>query len=190
MRKSYEGQVKGFGLAGRNKAVKHEPGMSGGLVELIEWPEEEWQNQKVFGKELEKGLSGAMFAKLEKAMKMEPGPVPRNDEWEHVLGLEKLKAPIPAVETKGKTAPQPGPRFQKVNGLVNGMTVGIVAAGDVARPKRTGRKRRYDEHSFEGYGEGYVDDDADAMNAGGYSSGEGSRNSNVSKKKRKQVGLG
>ncbi|MCJ1475647.1 hypothetical protein MMC13_004310 [Lambiella insularis] len=186
MRKSYEGQVKTFGLAGRNKAVKHETGAPGGLVELMNWPEEEWQNQKVFGKELERGLSSATLAKLEKSMKFEPGLVPRNDEWEHVLGLEKLKAPMPLVETKVKAATQAAPKLHKVNGRVNGMTVGIPAPGDVARPKRTGRKRRYDEHSFEGYGEGYVDDDADGMDAGGYSSGEGSRKSNVSKKKRKK----
>ncbi|KAI9790230.1 MAG: hypothetical protein M1816_005255, partial [Peltula sp. TS41687] len=30
---------------------------------------------------------------------------------------------------------------------------------EAARPKRTGKKRRYDEHSFEGYGEGFIDDE-------------------------------
>ncbi|MCJ1399911.1 hypothetical protein MMC11_003114 [Xylographa trunciseda] len=186
LRKSYEAQVKNFGLAGRNKAVKTEASVAGSLVNLMAWPEDEWQNQVVAGKALEKGLSGVTLAKLEKAMKFEPGLVPKNDEWENILGLEKLKAPLPIVETKGKAAPQVVSKLQKINGLVNGMTVGI-PAGEVERPKRTGRKRRYDERSFEGYGEGFVDDDADGMDAGGYSSGEGSRKSSVSKKKRKKV---
>ena len=187
MRKSYEGQVKTFGLAGRNKAVKHEEGASGGLMELIAWPDEEWHNQKITGKELEKGLPSATLAKLERAMKMEPGPVPKNDEWENILGHEKLKPPAPVVETKAKAAVPPIGKLPKVNGYVNGMTVGTPAMGDAARPKRTGRKRRYDEHSFEGYGEGYVDDDGEMLDAGGYSSGDGSRKSSAPKKKRKKV---
>ncbi|MCJ1418305.1 hypothetical protein MMC32_004652 [Xylographa parallela] len=185
LRKSYEAQVKTFGLAGRNKAVKTEASVAGSLVNLMAWPEDEWQNQVVAGKALENGLSGVTLAKLEKAMKFEPGLVPKNDEWENILGLEKLKAPLPIVETKGKAVPQAASKLQKVNGHVNGMRVGI-PAGEIERPKRTGRKRRYDERSFEGYGEGFVDDDADVIDAGGYSSGEGSRKSSVSKKKRKK----
>ncbi|MCJ1394138.1 hypothetical protein MMC18_007016 [Xylographa bjoerkii] len=185
LRKSYEAQVKTFGLAGRNKAVKTEASVTGSLVNLMAWPEDEWQNQVVAGKALENGLSGATLAKLEKAMKFEPGLVPKNDEWENILGLEKLKAPLPIVEVKGKVASSAAPKLQKLNGHANGMTVGI-PAGEVERPKRTGRKRRYDERSFEGYGEGFVDDDADGIDAGGYSSGEGSRKSSVSKKKRKK----
>ena len=189
MRRSYEGQVKGFGLAGRNKAVKHQEGTPGGLAELLAWPEEEWQNQKVAGMELEKGLPSAMMAKLEKAMKMEPGPVPKNEEWENILGHEKLKPVIPNSESKSKQTVQATTKPAKVNGQVNGIpaTVGTPPVGEVARPKRTGRKRRYDEHSFEGYGEGYVDDDGEGISMGGYSSGDGSKNSNVSKKKRKKV---
>ena len=186
LRKSYEGQVKTFGLAGRNKAVKTESGVTGSLVNLMAWPEDEWQNQVVAGKGLEKGLSAATLAKLDKAVRLEPGPVPKNDEWENILGLEKLKAPLPIVEMKGKPAPHTASKLPKVNGHVNGMIVGI-PAGEVERPKRTGRKRRYDERSFEGYGEGFVDDDG--MDVGGYSSGEGSRKSSVSKKKRKKVFL-
>ncbi|MCJ1318697.1 hypothetical protein MMC15_004027 [Xylographa vitiligo] len=185
LRKSYEAQVKTLGLAGRNKAVKTEASVAGSLVNLMAWPEDEWQNQVVAGKALGNGLSAVTLAKLEKVMKFEPGLVPKNDEWENILGLEKLKAPVPIVETRGKPVLQGASKLQKANGHVNGMTVGI-PAGEIERPKRTGRKRRYDERSFEGYGEGFVDDDADGVDAGGYSSGEGSRKSSVSKKKRKK----
>ena len=185
MRRSYEGQVKSFGLAGRNKATKHEDNHPGGLVELIAWPEEEWHVQKVVGKEIEKGLPANIQAKLEKALKLEPGPVPRNDEWESILGLEKLKQTGPGIDLKSKDPSQP---TKKVNGNANGMGLVINAStgAEAIRPKRSGRKRRYDEHSFEGYGEGYVDDDG-AVSNGGYSSGEGSRISSSSKKKRKKV---
>ncbi|MCJ1287792.1 hypothetical protein MMC26_007144 [Xylographa opegraphella] len=185
LRKSYEAQVKTLGLAGRNKAVKTDANIAGSLVNLMAWPEDEWQNQVVAGKALGNGLATATLAKLEKAMKFEPGMVPKNDEWENILGLEKLKAPLPIVDTKGKAALHATSKVQKMNGHVAGMTVGI-PAGEIERPKRTGRKRRYDEPSFEGYGEGYVDDDADGIDAGGYSSGGGSKKSNMSKKKRRK----
>jgi hypothetical protein len=54
---------------------------------------------------------------------------------------------------------------------------------DMARPKRAVKKRGYDESSFEGYGEGYVDDD---MVDAGYSTGEGEERGGS--KRRKKVG--
>ena len=189
MRRSYEGQVKNLGLAGRNKAVKHEEGKPGGLAELMQWPDEEWDNQKLFGKELEKGLSATILANLDQALRLKPGSVPRNEEWENVLGHEKSKPQQCIPEQKGKAAGQPLVNSKRPNGIINGgaMTIGTPSAGEAVRPKRSGRKRRYDEPSFEGYGEGYVDDDGELMSGGGYSSGEGSRKSSVSKKRRKKV---
>lgn len=186
MRKSYEGKVKTFQLAGRNRAVKHEAGKSLGLVELATWPEEEWQNQKVMGKEVHKGLSSATLAKLEQAMQMQAGPLPNNTEWEDLLGHEKAK-PIAATTDQTSKKPVHAENAAKVNGQINGARVdgGKGSSSEVIRPKRTGRKRRYDERSFEGYGEGYVDDDGDTMLGGGYSSGEGSRKSNTPKKRKK-----
>jgi len=190
MRKSYEGKIKTFGLAGRNKAVKHEAGKLAGLMELVQWPDEEWQNQKVLGKEVEKGLGDTLLAKLDRAMKMEPGPVPNNETWEDLLGHEKTK-PIPSPADVPIKKPLPIPTNTVRQNLQSNAanTVGIPSP-EVARPKRSGKKRRYDEHSFEGYGEGYVDDDGDPGGAG-YSSGdgEGSRRGGSSKKKRKTVGL-
>ena len=187
MRKSYEGQVKTFGLAGRNKAVKQEEGTAGGLMELVSWPDEEWQNQKTTGKELEKGLPGLILGKLEKAMRMEPGPVPKNDEWESILGLEKLKPPIRSTSKPRQTNSETAPKAPKVPGYTNGIAPGTPTTAEGARPKRASKKRNYHETSFEGYGEGYVDDDGDMGDAGGYSSGDGSRKSSMSKKKRKKV---
>lgn len=176
MRKSYEGQLKTLGLSGRNRAVKHEAVKGMGFKDLLAWPEEEWQNQKVSGKDVHKGLPSGIVAKLEKAMEMQPGAVPNNAEWEDQLGMEKVKP----VEVKASKIPHAGTTTTKTNGKVNGAT----AEPEAIRPKRTGRKRRYDEHSFEGYGEGYVDDDADLA---GYSSGDTqfSRRSSSNKKRKK-----
>lgn len=86
IRKTYKGKIQAFGLAGRNQEVKHPEGQPGGLVEMMQWPEEEWRNQKVVGKEVEKGLDEVYLAKLERAMKMQPGPLPGFDAG--VLGLD------------------------------------------------------------------------------------------------------
>ena len=185
MRKSYEGQLKTFGLSGRNKSVKHDPSKGMGLSEMAAWPEEEWKNQKVHGKDIKDGVPEAMKAKLEKAMAMLPGPVPENDKWEDLLGIEKVK---PADGNKDKNAKNPAfakPGSQQTNGVrsSNDVTSNNPQAPEVIRARRTTKKRRYDEGSFEGYGEGYVDDEMEA----GYTSGESrsTKNSAGNRKRRK-----
>ncbi|KAI4164678.1 MAG: hypothetical protein LQ342_001652 [Letrouitia transgressa] len=190
MRKSYEGKVKALGLAGRNRAVKHQSGKAMGLLEMAQWPEEEWINQKVHGRQVQAGLADATLAKLDKAMQMQPGPVPNTNEydWDDLLGTEKIK-PLPTVEERSKKALSADPSKTKVNGQVNGAHVpaNAVAATELTRPKRAGKKRRYDEDSFEGYGEGYNDDIEDRQtHASGYSSGENSRTGSSAKKRRKE----
>ncbi|OOF95725.1 hypothetical protein ASPCADRAFT_207067 [Aspergillus carbonarius ITEM 5010] len=175
LRKSYEGKLKGLGLAGRNKPVKNEPGAPGGLRHMTMWPEEEWQNQKVFGKEIKiADIDSALHNLQMRAMKMEPGTVPNNDYWEDVLGHEKPSKHASAGDTgKKSVAPPPnGIRITQPNG-----TPASVSEPDRSRPSR-GRKRHYDDNSFVGYGEGYADDDDDGAF---YSNSEG-----IGKKKRKK----
>ncbi|KAL8944091.1 MAG: hypothetical protein Q9216_000682 [Gyalolechia sp. 2 TL-2023] len=186
VRKSYEGKIKSFGLAGRNRAVKTNE-LSKGLLHMAQWPAEEWHNQKVHGKDVRGGFSQAAMQKLKDAMSMRKAPVPDTAEyhWDDVLGIEKAK-PLPD-ERLAKPSRQDS--SVKVNGQNNGVriqpeTASIIKAN---RPKRTGKKRRYDDHSFEGYGEGYLDDDGDILgDLGGYSSDDGSRRGGVSKKRRKE----
>ncbi|PWY80659.1 rox3 family protein [Aspergillus heteromorphus CBS 117.55] len=175
LRKSYEGKLKGLGLAGRNKPVKQEPGAPGGLRHLTMWPEEEWQNQKVFGKEIKVAdMDSALHNLQMKAMKMEPGTVPNNDYWEDVLGHEKPSKHAGSGDAGKKAvgAPPNGIRITQPNG-----TPAPVTDSERARPSR-GRKRHYDENSFVGYGEGYADDDDEGAF---YSNSEG-----IGKKKRKK----
>ena len=178
MRKSYEGQLKTLGLAGRNKSVKHEEGKAVmGLRELTLWPEEEWQNQKVMSKEVHKGLPSGILAKLDKAMQMQPGTLPDNNHWEDLLGHDKPKP----IESNAKASKLPA-KTAKTDGHVNGATTNT----EPIRPKRSSKKRRYDDESFEGYGEGFVDDEIDMA---GYSSGETqfSKKSNPTKKRKKVI---
>ncbi|CAK43896.1 uncharacterized protein BO96DRAFT_421703 [Aspergillus niger CBS 101883] len=176
LRKSYEGKLKGLGLAGRNKPVKTEPGAPGSLRHMTMWPEEEWQNQKVFGKEIKVAdMDSALHSLQMRAMKMEPGTVPNNEYWEDVLGHEKPSKHAGGDASKKGVAPPPnGVRIPQPNG-----TPAPVSDQERSRPSR-GRKRHYDDNSFVGYGEGYADDDDDGAF---YSNSEG-----MGKKKRKKVG--
>lgn len=153
--------------------MKHDPNMPGSLRHLTMWPEEEWQNQKVHGKDIKVADMDSALHKLQmNAMKMEPGPVPNNDYWEDVLGHEKPSKSAGAPEM-GKKASLPAARSTSQS---NGTPA--PAETDRARPSR-GRKRHYDDSSFAGYGEGYADDDDDVAF---YSNAE-----SVGKKKRKKV---
>lgn len=193
MRKSYEGKVKNFKISGKARAAQHHPEHGMSLSDMVRWPEEEWNNQKVFGKLVMSGLPPATTMKLEKVMQMQPGPIPNgaswhSTSWEEIIGIEKSK-PIPAgPDPRAKSAVSAA----KTNGYVNGnrpYAINTQATNsEAARPKRTAKKRRYDDLSFEGYGEGYVDDEADIVDAGGYSSGDGGSKSGASKK-RKMVGI-
>lgn len=184
MRKSYEGHIKPLGLAGKNKPVKHEVSMPGmGLMEMAMWPEEEWRNQKVLGKDLSQGLSSALKARLGKAMKMSTKPSLRTEEWNQMLSLDKPKLP-PLPEAKGKLNIQT--TKTKSNGsIITNSKASTTPIDD--RPKRANAKRRrYGDDSYEGYGEGYIDDDA-MEDVDNESSLEGSRKGNPSKKKRRKV---
>ncbi|KAL8854613.1 MAG: hypothetical protein Q9221_000648 [Calogaya cf. arnoldii] len=189
MRKSYEGKVKGFGLSGRNRAVKHDHEKKPvGLLQMTQWPAEEWHNQNVHGKDVRNGLSEATMQKLGLAMQMQPGPVPNTAEhdWEDLLGNEKTK-PLPTIDERVKK-PMRTDAGVKVNGQANGIRppTGRFPLTEANRPKRAGKKRRYDDHSFEGYGEGFLDDDGDVViDLGGNSSDDGSRKGGAAKRRKK-----
>ncbi|KAI9882352.1 MAG: vacuolar protein sorting-associated protein 1 [Watsoniomyces obsoletus] len=179
IRKTYKGKIQAFGLAGRNQEVKHPEGETGGLLEMVQMPEDEWHNQHVIGKELENGLGDDMMAKLERALKMERGPMPGFDA--SILGLD-----MPPTSAASTTDPSRKPSQVAIDSTVNKMLpngtkplvqqTGTLATtttmirgtsgspgGDPpesARPRRAGKKRRYDDRSFEGYEEAFIDDDS------------------------------
>ncbi|KAI1962530.1 hypothetical protein LOZ58_002872 [Ophidiomyces ophidiicola] len=184
LRKSYEGKIKGLGLSGRNKPVKHEPGAPGGLRQLTMWPEDEWLNQKVVGKDIKFAEPDSSLFKLHmRAMKMEPGPIPNNEYWEDVLGHEKLpKQVAPSVHKANDTLPS----ASRYSAQTNGTSISTPGplTGNPDRPKRTGKKRSYNDSSFVGYGEGFPDDDGD-LEGSFYSNSEEGGRSSVKKKRKK-----
>lgn len=146
---------------------------------MMREPEHEWMVTQCLGKEIEKGLPQNVRAALPAAMTMAKGVIPKQMWDSSVLGEldipeKKLAAQVPlkptSVGMQKSVSQQSGaiPRSSKA---------------DLARPKRAVKKRGYDESSFEGYGEGYVDDD---MVDAGYSTGEG--DDRGSGKRRKKVG--
>ncbi|PGH10052.1 hypothetical protein GX51_00319 [Blastomyces parvus] len=189
LRKSYEGKIKGLGLAGRNKPVKAEPGATGGLKYLTLWPEEEWQNQKVYGKDIKVAEPDSSFFRQQlKAMKMEPGPLPNHEIWEDALGHEKTSKVMVANDASlAKAAGTvPGAIRQPVH--TNGTPSMIsTPTTEYTRPKRTGKKRSYNDSSFVGYGEGFPDDELD-LDSGRYSnSEEGGRGPGKKKRKKDHI---
>lgn len=123
-------------------------------------------------------------------MAFEPGSLPGFDA--SVLGIEIVS--LGPVAPDGKMAA--GAKTAATNGATPRAaaptsTSPAAANAEPPRPKRAGKKRRYDEHSFEGYGEGFVDDDVDGaagVGGGGYSTSDGGEKRG-GKKKRKKVSV-
>ncbi|KAF2842145.1 Rox3-domain-containing protein [Patellaria atrata CBS 101060] len=145
LRKSYEGQIKTMGLAGKNKHTKT-PGVFTGMMSF---PAEEWQVQKVDGRNVAEGLPASILSKLDSAVKMAPGKLPPSisQTWRSIVGTDDA----PSKPTK----PQVQQQASAGNRPVGAPSPTIKAA----RPERSGTKRRYLDSSFTGYGEGFVDDD-------------------------------
>ncbi|KAI5303461.1 hypothetical protein KEM55_000539 [Ascosphaera atra] len=162
LRKHYEGKIKPLGLSGKNKPVRHEPGAPGGLLDLTAWPEDEWQNQKVSGKEIKIAEPETTQHKmLMRAMRMEPGPLPDNAYWDDLLAPEK---PGKTGDSFRRSASVPD---RGVSQRPNSLSAAPSPQPEYAtsRPRRSGKKRSYHDSSFAGYGEGFFDDDGDAGSA-------------------------
>jgi hypothetical protein len=181
LRKSYEGQIKGFQLSGRNKPVKHEPSSGPGFRESIgsgQWPaplesDEAW-DAKYAARAV--GVDNDFASKLRSAMQMQPGKVRDEQKWDEVLGHEKTR-PLPPggghVPLSTSTASQ-----QRPNGLLRPPP----NAADAKRQTR-GKKRSYGDNSFVGYGDGYSDPDNDINN-----DPDAEDESDGARKKRRKVG--
>lgn len=168
LRKSYEGQIKSFGLAGRNKPVKgdrnieeDQPGPLRRMAGSSAWglqPDEQWNETHAKSK-IE--VTPDFKAKLRQAMQMQPGTVRNNAHWEDVLGFDKPKPnPLPLQQPITQPAPS-----RLGNGIVRPASQ---PSGEAKRQTR-GKKRSYGDDSFVGYGEGYSDgeDGGDADDFGG-----------------------
>lgn len=167
LRKSYEGKIKELGLSGKNKAVSIPNEFTG----LIAFPDEEWHVQKLMGKELGRGLSEDILSKLAAATTLAPGKLPadEHDRWRNILAIEET--PRNPVQPANKAAPNTAP-------LAN---LASISRPEIPRPKRKGTERRYDDKSYEGYGDAFADD------AGTGASDDGDDGTSVARKKRRKV---
>ncbi|KAI1645109.1 Rox3-domain-containing protein [Daldinia loculata] len=179
LRKTYKGQIKTLGLSGHFDAVKKELEAPDGLLALAGLDEDAWFSREVSGKEIEKGLSQTHQAHLSRAATMAKGSIPKAAWDSSVLGdlapsILPKKAGLEsatrqtAPSTPAASAPGITPKSNKP------------LTPQIDRARRIGKKRSYQDSSFEGYGEGYVDDDT-----GGYSTGDADERSKL--KRRKQV---
>ncbi|KAI5805419.1 Rox3 mediator complex subunit-domain-containing protein [Peziza echinospora] len=175
LRKSYKGKI--LDLPGKNEIPKARPppteaeiaegnvsnkGRPMSLLEMLDWPEEEWHAQKVAGKELNTPIP---FDQLRRACTMTTGPIPGFDP--SILGLEEKKALLTApksAQTQAAVAATPQfPNGSTPSGNISSASVSPAVHMDSSRPQRNSRKKRrkYDDNSFEGYGEGYEDEEAE-----------------------------
>jgi hypothetical protein len=181
LRKTYKGKIKDLGISGKFDVAVREDDAPDGFLAMLRQPEEEWAIQNRQGKEVESGLSAAVRSSLGPAMTMSKGTIPKSSWDSSVLG--ELDLP----ETKAPTAPAL-PKPVATSAVQKGASLAVMQPRngkvEVARPKRNVKKRGYEESSFEGYGEGYVDDD---MVDAGYSTAEGD-DRGISQKRRKKVG--
>jgi hypothetical protein len=147
------------------------------LYAMMIAPDEEWDAQNTRGKEIGKGLPENVLASMGKAFTMARGSIPKASFNAAVLNL-----PLdPAAPTEPSKAMQNGNRTP----IPQNPSIARAAKSDPLRPKRNVKKRTYGDSSFEGYGEGYVDDDAQET---GYSTGEGDDRGG-SRKRPKKVGI-
>ncbi|KAI1266730.1 Rox3-domain-containing protein [Xylariaceae sp. FL1019] len=175
LRKTYKGQIKTLSLNGHFDVVKKDPSP---LMELLGVAEEDWQNRVVSGKGIVHGLTLSQST-IAKATTMAKGQIPKAVWDSSVLGdLAPGQAPKRSHDQPSRPTAPGTPNPSTVAGAAS--KAGKPLTSQMDRARRLGKKRSYQDSSFEGYGEGYDDD------TGGYSTGDGDDRSSKLKR-RKQV---
>lgn len=158
VRKTYKNYMRS--LSGAFDSVKKEEGAPDTMLFMMQLPQEEWDAQIGRTANIEKGLPEESSANIDRAMTMSRGVIPKSVWNPSVLG-ELNSAPAAATKfmQNGVKTPIPQPQVAGVP---------RPNKAEAPRPKRNTKKRSYGDSSFEGYGEGFLDDD---MQEGGYSTG-------------------
>ncbi|KAI0533052.1 Rox3-domain-containing protein [Xylaria digitata] len=176
LRKTYKGQIKTLALSGHFDVVKKEPSA---FMDLLMVAEEDWQNRVVSGKDIEKGFTPIIQSNLTKATTLVKGQIPKALWDSSVLGdLAPGHASKKTSSDQVPRATAPSTPALSATGAAQKPNKSLAPQFDRAR--RLGKKRSYQDSSFEGYGDGYDDD------TGGYSTGDGDDRSSKLKR-RKQV---
>lgn len=144
------------------------------LFALLSQPDEEWEAQNARGQEIGSGLSEVVKTSMGAALKMSRGKISKSAWDDAVLGEIATRPPPEPAKAMHSSAKNP---------IHQNAGMGRPSKGDIPRPKRNVKKRSYGDSSFEGYGEGFVDDDNQDT---GYSTGEG--DDRAGRKRPKKVG--
>ncbi|SPO00722.1 related to Mediator of RNA polymerase II transcription subunit 19 [Cephalotrichum gorgonifer] len=187
LRKSFKSQVKELAIDGAYDTKKDERSDDDpdGFFAMLNLPEDVWYVHNVKGKEIQDGFSDQTLASLPKAITMLKGKV-RKEHWDpYILG--SLESPALLVDSSSNPANSTKPSELNTPAASTPSTLvrpkasnqTLVPGHDPARPRRNIKKRSYGDSSFEGYGDGFVDDDA-----GGYSTGEGDDRTGAKRRKK------
>ena len=195
LRKHYANKVKALGLEGKDRPMK-KSGELFGLVDPL-WDSEVADGRTMWqaGREdapLESNADEELaLGKLSSAFSgFKVGHFPKNEheQWRDLLGLDEV--PVPAVNGAVKQPPLPSITGTKAPTGTAAFLAKTAPASAVrnsapaspsrfpARPERSGKKRRYDESSYEGY-------DDDGYSTGGVDDTSGRRGSSGKRQKRK-----
>ncbi|CAK7201190.1 hypothetical protein SEUCBS139899_003893 [Sporothrix eucalyptigena] len=181
MRKTYKGYMKKLGVSGHFEPIKREDGDESDFMRLISEADDSWQARQVKTKDIRYGLLGDVEADLRSAMTMNKGPIPKAIWDSSVLGdlaPEKLASIGVRPGSVRGTAPNTPLHPAVARSKMQVQQQSQPASGaDASRPRRLNKKRSYGDNSYEGYGDGFPDDD------GGYSTGEGDGPSHKRRKK-------
>lgn len=177
LRKSYEGKVKALGLQGSSKPVPGNAALQG-LLDPV-WDvdtgngETVWDQQRGKNPLEDEGLHDLLGGMLQTQLgRLKAGRLPalEHRKWESTLGLNEPKPAVKAKDSEAVTA-KAGP----ANPLLARTAPGQVARASApaspvramaGRPERTGRKRRYDDSSFEGYNQTFAEEEGSATDDG------------------------
>jgi hypothetical protein len=184
LRKTYKVVLQDLKLPGRTDPVVHRDQFS----EMYRMPDDWWQTEVVGDHDLSQGFEG-LLPSLDKALKMDAVKLPPETEKDvrKTIGADDSKKKVkvgvdgPVKPAGHALAGTPG-GGAVVTSNANGSAQPSGALSPAMRPSRPGTKRRYNDASFKGYGEGYADDDMGDSTAGEDESRGGS-----SKKKRRKV---
>ncbi|KAK3902267.1 hypothetical protein C8A05DRAFT_44277 [Staphylotrichum tortipilum] len=179
LRKTYKGHIKKLGVQGHFDGTKEDHLRPEGLLYIMKLPQDVWDVNYVRSREILAGFTGETRQRLPKAMTLGKGIVPKN-LWDSSvlgdLGPGKGDKQPPSARPTAPNTPLPASGLQPV---VPRPKVGTPLAQDPSRTtKRTIKKRSYGDSSYEGYGDGFPDDET------GYSTGEGDMGSGQKRRKK------
>lgn len=183
LRKTYKGHIKRLGVAGHFDVSKKKEDAPSDFMAMLQVPDLEWNVHQVKGREITDGLSETTLSSLGRAMTMSKGPVSKAVWDTSVLGDLTLANGDGTKQPSSARPSAPNTPLAGTPGAMNRIRAQGPPGQDPTRPRRNIKKRGYGDSSFEGYGEGFPDDDAGMET--GYSTGEGEGG----QKRRKKVGI-